>query len=118
MVTNEAGCFALYEVKVSVEKNYQVYIPNAFSPNRDGLNDELVVYANETVDQIRTFDVFDRWGNHIYSKQDVSANDPSVSWDGSYRGQALQPGLFVYVTEIEYIDGVVEKKQGEILLVK
>ena len=117
-VTNEAGCFSLYKVNVKVEKNYRVYIPTAFSPNRDGVNDELVIHANATVDKIRSFDVFDRWGNHIYSEQNMTANDSSISWDGTYRGKELEPGLFVYFTEIEYIDGEVEKKKGEVMLVK
>lgn len=68
------------------------YIPNAFSPNSDGINDLFQVFTGEGV-QVEEFqlNVFDRWGNMLYSSDDYTAG-----WDGDYRGKAMNPGIYVW----------------------
>jgi gliding motility-associated-like protein len=68
------------------------YIPNVFSPNSDGINDLFQVFTGEGV-QVEQFqlNVFDRWGNMLYSSEDYTAG-----WDGDYRSKAMNPGVYVW----------------------
>ncbi len=68
-----------------------IYIPNAMTPNGDGKNDLFSVYYNE--DKLLNFDfyIFDRWGNLVYE-----THHPNFSWDGTYKGQTLPDGTYVW----------------------
>ena len=80
-----------------------VAIPNVFSPNGDGVNDMWYVTTTgtEVIDFVR-IQIFDRYGNQLWEKRNPIPNDPAEGWDGRYRNQRLNPGVFVYV--IEYRD--------------
>jgi gliding motility-associated-like protein len=97
-VTNECGTFN-YNAKVSFKDcGCNIYIPNAFSPNGDGLNDELKVYSGcDYIFKIKTFQIFDRWGELIFSESET--ND--IKWDGSFKGRFLTEGVFVWTLVYE-----------------
>lgn len=88
-----------------------VYVPNAFSPNGDGHNDMEHVYGNciESMD----FTVFDRWGNKVFESENVK-----LGWDGTYKGQAMNTGTFVYYMHAAMLDGTIVNKHGNITLVR
>lgn len=93
----------------------EVYIPNVFSPNRDGVNDFFSIEAND-VSSIEGF-VFDRWGNLIAKFDDIEDQ-----WDGRFNGELCQPGVYVYKVVIEGIDdqgqSTVLNFLGDITLIK
>lgn len=66
-----------------------IYIPDAFSPNGDGMNDSFFVFINEP----KTFNllIYDRWGALIFSSSDYQ-----VGWDGKYNGKLLPSGIYIY----------------------
>jgi hypothetical protein len=70
------------------------------------------------VAQIRSFMVFDRWGESVCAYQNFQPNDPARGWDGTHRGRALDPGVFVWYAEIEFIDGRVEMLKGDVALIR
>ena len=74
--------------------NENIYIPNAFSPDGDGLNDEFKVIGNS--DNISTFHmyIYDRWGTLVFESSDISAG-----WDGKYKGNPSPTGAYVYKVE-------------------
>jgi len=79
-----------------------VYVPNAFSPNGDGINDELVCFVGcDYPYRTGKFQVFNRWGELVYS--DDSGQDGNIRWDGSFRGRPLDAGVYAWVLEYEYI---------------
>ncbi len=117
-VTNQNGCSASAELTVLVDRRPAVFIPNAFSPNNDGFNDRLLVFAGKQVSHVRSFLIFDRWGEAVYEVYQFPPNDPAYGWDGSYRGQPLQSAVFVYVAEVETIDGEVHLLKGDVTLVR
>ncbi|MFT4663897.1 MAG: gliding motility-associated-like protein [Polaribacter sp.] len=113
------GCSAFNEVTISVEKPRAVYIPNAFSPNGDASNQNFTVYANrEEVVQVNFLRVFDRWGELVFQNSDFSANDERIGWDGSFKGDVVQPGVFVYVAEVLFADGILILYKGDLTVVK
>lgn len=113
-VTNEYGCTATDEVKIHVTLKRDVFIPNAFSPNNDGVNDFFTVFAGENVQNIKSMHLFDRWGGEIFSKSDFVPNDETEGWNGVYKGQLLQSGVYVFLIEVEYIDGKTKLHKGDV----
>ncbi len=120
LVTSLQGCTGVATTYVKVDKTRHVYIPNAISPwNGDGQNDALVIFADpKAVLEIEAFEVFDRWGDKVWSKYGFQPNDPGNGWGGIVRSQRLDPGVFVYWARIKFIDGKVELYKGDVTLVR
>ncbi len=112
------GCRADDAITFSIKKDRNVYIPNAFSPNGDGINDELIIYGGKDVDLIKSFRVFNRWGELVHRFDEQSANDPDFAWKGILDGKYLPSGVYVYYAEVAFIDNWVEVYQGEITILK
>ncbi|MBC7887100.1 MAG: gliding motility-associated C-terminal domain-containing protein [Ferruginibacter sp.] len=89
----------------------QIYIPNTFSPNDDGLNDVLQVYGY--IIKSLTFTVFNQWGEKI-SESSRQAN----VWDGMYKGSKQPSGVYMYVCRITLLDGTIVSRKGSINLVR
>ncbi|MEZ4983885.1 MAG: gliding motility-associated C-terminal domain-containing protein [Saprospiraceae bacterium] len=118
-VSTANGCMDESLVRFVVNKEFPVYIPNAFSPDGDGNNDLFYIFARlGAVQSIREFLLYDRWGNEVYSVWDFPANDPRYGWDGTYRGQPMNPAVFVYLARIQFSDGREATFKGEVVLVR
>jgi len=115
-VTNEAGCVALDSVTILLEKDRDIFIPNAFSPNGDGNNDYLQVYSEKGVRMIKDYKVFDRWGNTVFHRTNIPIHWKKSGWDGLYNGQEMMPGVYAYVIEVEFLDGYIELFYGDVTL--
>jgi|GEM_PF-4379865 len=96
----------------------QVYAPNAFSPNGDGFNDVFLLFANEKAIQIKLLQIYDRWGERIFETQDQHPNDLNGGWDGYFKGEIMDVGIYVYRAEIIDDLGVVKSFSGEFLLIQ
>jgi gliding motility-associated-like protein len=84
------------QVTQSADCDLQVFIPNVFSPNGDGVNDVWEVLIDPSIDVIGIeCNVFDRWGNTVFGARALP-----ISWDGKFNEQALQPGVYVYVVKL------------------
>ncbi|MEP7108427.1 MAG: PKD domain-containing protein, partial [Ferruginibacter sp.] len=96
-VKNKGGCMARDKATVYVICNgVNVYIPNTFSPNGDGANDNF--YPRGTgLFKIKTLRIFNRWGEIVFEKSSFNANDPAFGWDGTYKGVKLSADVFVYM---------------------
>jgi len=68
-----------------------ILLPSAFTPNDDGLNDKFGISNPFVAGEILAFQIYDRWGNIVFE-----TIDPLEKWDGSYKGQAVNPGVFLY----------------------
>lgn len=86
-------------------------IPNAFTPNDDGVNDEWKVAYRSLLSFKCT--IFDRYGNEI-----TSFDDPNKGWNGKYKGKLVKPGVYFYVIEAKGADGKKYKKGGDINLIR
>jgi len=117
-VTNEAGCIDEDFLTIVVLKDRNVYIPTAFSPNGDGANDYFGIYADQSVINIKNFRVFNRWGETLFAVQDIQPNADIYGWDGTFKGQKMQQGVYAFFAEIEFFDGRVEIFKGDITLLR
>ncbi len=113
------GCAVRDDLVVYLEKERKVYIPNAFSPNGDDNNDIFMVYAHDpTVKAINFMRIFNRWGEIVFDLSNLEPNEASDGWDGTFHGEELNPAVFVYIVEVEFIDGHVEMYKGDVSLMK
>ncbi len=96
-----------------------IYIPNAFSPNFDGINDKFQLFKNPALNaQIKKYVIFYRWGGVIYQKTNLSFNHNADWWDGRFKGAEVDPGVYVYYIEIEFSDGTISAYGGDITIIK
>ncbi|MBI5915865.1 MAG: gliding motility-associated C-terminal domain-containing protein, partial [Bacteroidetes bacterium] len=117
-VTDEFGCTASDDVFVEVNNSRKVYIPNAFSPNGDGFNDLFVPFVGASVRTIKAFNIFDRQGNQVYTASDFLPTGPGMGWDGVFKGKEMQPAVFVWMAQIEFIDGQILLFKGDVALLR
>ena len=117
-VATHDGCTDQDQLTLFVERENDVYVPNIFSPNGDGVNDELVVYGGEGVEEIASFIVFDRWGNVVFSAEHFQVNDVTSAWDGGFKGQRLNPGVFAYKMIVKFKDGTSDVVYGDVTLLR
>jgi gliding motility-associated-like protein len=117
-ITDAMGCTTTDIVQISVDRKGGIYIPNAFSPNGDGINDEFRIYTNESVSRVISFQVFNRWGGLVHEVKDKAPNDPGIAWDGNFLGKTAQAGVYIFSLEVERIDQHVEIINGATVLLK
>lgn len=119
-LVSKDGCEASDRVLIKVDNEPHIYIPNAFSPwHEDGENDVFYIFADgKQIQQINKFQVFDRWGEMVFTDSNFQPNDPAHGWNGRLRGQLMTPAVFVYYAEIKLIDGRVLLYKGDVTLVR
>lgn len=108
-VTDANGCSDTDTVKITVEEEFVLFLPDAFSPNGDGNNEILFVRGSGLENFV--FRLYDRWGEMVFETSDVN-----FGWDGIYKGVALNEGVFVYVFEGNFIGQEVFEQKGNITL--
>lgn len=95
----------------------QVFIPNAFTPDADGINDILMVRGTG-IKTVRSFRIFNRWGQIVFEKTNVTPNDPSQGWDGKINGKPASPEVYVYTCEVVCENGVSYTYKGNVAIIK
>jgi len=95
----------------------QLYIPNVFSPNGDGINDYWRPYSRLENAHVNFITLFDRWGEMLFHKENYDINS-FEGWDGMFRGRKMQPGVFAYVADFTLGDGTKLQRKGNVTLVR
>ena len=117
LVTDSLGCQGRDRIQVTVEKPRRIYVPTGFSPNDDQNNDRLLVHGQQSA-HVLSFRVYDRWGELVFEQQDFALNDVNAGWDGTFRDSPLDPGAYVWVLEVQYMDGEKEVLKGNTTLIR
>lgn len=112
------GCIGLDSVTIFVNLIRPVYFPNAFSPDGDGINDYFTGYGGPAAKAIRALKVFDRWGDNVFDGTDLELGNEPMGWDGFFREKLMNPGVFAYLAQVEFIDGVVILFEGDVMIVR
>lgn len=116
-IQDENGCPAEDIITVFVSKERGVMVPTGFSPNGDGTNDRLLVHGRKLT-KVLTFKVFDRWGELLYEGVDFDINDTATGWDGTFRGEPVNAGVYIWTVTVEYSDGAIESLNGSTTLIR
>lgn len=116
--TNADGCKATDEVHIQlICKSGLVYIPSAFTPNNDNLNERFSIHGSG-IKSIRHFIIYDRWGKIIFERSNVNITDTNSGWDGTINGEILPGGNYVYSAQIECEAGDIFNYKGSVLLIR
>ena len=115
-VVDSNGCKASDDRLVIVDKTRLIYIPNIFYPESQENNALFMIFGGEDVEEIKSFQVFDRWGALVHEFYNFQPNDISSGWDGTIRGDKATPAVFVYYAEILFKDGELIIYKGDVTL--
>lgn len=106
------GCTDTGMVRIGIDYTMPDFVPNAFSPNGDGLNDEFII-SNLTYQKIKQFRVFNRYGQSVFS-----TTDPKKGWNGTFNNKPCDPGTYFYLIQLEYPDRREKTYKGDVLLIR
>lgn len=112
------GCLATDTVAVFVEAPPEVYAPNAFSPNGDGVNDFFTLYSGEGFSQIIELNIFDRWGGLVFKAQNIPLGSGPQGWDGTRRGEPAGQGVYTWFAQVQAADGSTVFLEGGVHLLR
>jgi gliding motility-associated-like protein len=117
-VENVAGCSAENEISMIVScKDQNLFIPNTFSPNGDGMNDYFYP-RGKGLSSIKLIKIFSRWGTLIFERNNFPPNQQSYGWDGKYNGQAMPTDVYIYVVEVACDNGAILTTKGNLTLLR
>jgi gliding motility-associated-like protein len=109
-VVDNNGCQDTAVTNIKVLKG--IFIPTGFSPNNDGLNDVFRIPPSAAISSLENFSIYNRFGEKVFE-----TNNLSKGWDGTYQGQKLPPGVYVYTINAKDAKGVLFLK-GSVTLIR
>ncbi|MEJ8819972.1 T9SS type B sorting domain-containing protein [Lacibacter sp. H407] len=111
-ITSAAGCLTIDTQLVKTIKEITIFVPNAFTPNNDQLNDR-VIPISEGIKTVYSFRVFNRWGLQLFSW-----TPGAPGWDGTFKGLPQLPGVYVWQFRGLGIDEKIFERKGVITLIR
>ncbi len=116
--TNDGNCTSTDQITINlICNNANVYMPNTFSPNNDGVND-IFYPRGSGLYNIKSFKIFNRWGQMVFDKEGISANNPAYGWDGTLNGAPLQTDVYVYLLEVVCANNIIFPFKGNVSLIR
>jgi gliding motility-associated-like protein len=114
MVSNIWGCSDTVTKLITIEPDFFVFVPNAFTPNNDGINDVFYPQLTFVSDDTFSFVIMDRWGNQV-----IEIIDPTKGWEGKKdNGETYPPGVYAYTIRYTNVSGKPDFVSGKIVLMK
>ncbi len=116
--TNAAGCLDTARVEVQVIEDLPLYIPNAFTPNGDGVNDGFTIFGGPALARIESLRIFHRWGGLVFEGREFAPNEPGLGWNGTFEGKPINPAVFAYQATVLFKNGRVVELTGDVTVVR
>jgi len=116
--SDAAGCEVSDQLTITIDNSRDVYAPSAFSPNGDGVNDFFSPLVGGNVRNINRLQIYDRWGTMMYEARDLPGDNPDSGWNGRYKGELAPAAVYVFYAEIEFLDGITEVIEGDLVLIR
>jgi gliding motility-associated-like protein len=117
-VSNEGGCKSYDDITIhAVCNGGNYFLPNTFSPNGDGANDVFYV-RGKGVNRIQSLKIFNRWGQLVFEKRDITPNDPGSGWDGTYNGKRADMDVYIYIAEVICENSQIVALKGDVTLIR
>ena len=116
--TTAHGCSITDDIRIKTFcKDSQVFFPDAFTPDGDGLNDIFMIRGKGII-SVNYLRIFNRWGELIFERTNFSPNNPAYGWDGKIRGVKGPPDVFVYTAEVVCDNGVKNIFKGNVSVLR
>ncbi|HLO56511.1 MAG TPA: gliding motility-associated C-terminal domain-containing protein, partial [Saprospiraceae bacterium] len=113
------GCSADATVNVRNVKDLDIYVPNIIHSESSSINNSFYLVSKPgSVKIINKLSIYDRWGNLVFLAKNIQPDDPTVGWSGTFRGQAVNPAVFVWVADITFIDDSTLIKKGDLTVIR
>ena len=120
-ITDVNGCIAFDEIQITVNVppviDTRFYVPNIFNLG-DGINGTFRIFNTESIELIKSFRIYDRWGNLVLEKEDLPPDSEEATWDGYYNDVKAEIAVYVYVFDLVFKDGSQEVVAGDLILVR
>ncbi|MDO8367852.1 MAG: gliding motility-associated C-terminal domain-containing protein [Saprospiraceae bacterium] len=119
-IISKEGCKATARTIIRVDRDIDIYAPNVIWPeDPDGLNGAFTLFTRQgSVNQILSLQIYDRWGEQLFVNKNFLPDAPSLGWPGDYKGEPVNPGVFVWWAEVELIDGQKILMKGDVTVVR
>lgn len=117
-LTDTNGCMVKTSVSLKIDRSVNFYIPNAFSPNLDGINDLFLPRIGKGVKGVSLMEIYNRWGDRVYVFRNSDLGKEIPGWDGTFKEKALNVGVYVYKIKLLLNSGEVRTLNGTLTLLK
>ncbi len=117
-VRDSGGCTAFDELVVNVNKKRPIFIPTAFSPNADGVNDYFTLFGNQAALEIKELRIFNRWGDMLFVGTNLPMNVETRGWDGTFDDRPVTADVFAFYAIVKFIDGEEIIYKGDVTLLR
>ncbi|MFH0893575.1 MAG: FG-GAP-like repeat-containing protein [Bacteroidota bacterium] len=112
LVTDAWGCTDTVSKPVHIQDEMTFYVPNAFTPDADGLNETFGPYGTVLDPDHFEFYIFNRWGEKLFA-----SNNFNQRWDGKYNGRLVEQGVYIWLAIVKEIDGRPQKYEGHVSVI-
>ncbi|MBK7936137.1 MAG: hypothetical protein IPJ82_03270 [Lewinellaceae bacterium] len=119
-IITKQGCEAQATFRVDVDTKRSLYAPNVIWPeDPNGDNSAFTLFTRPgSLREILVLKIFDRWGDELFSREHFEPDNLKLGWQGDYRGQPMNPGVFVWWAEVEWVDGKRTEMKGDVTVVR
>lgn len=117
-VINDYRCTDTALVSPVLAREKLMYVPNVFSPNRDGINDYFQLFPDCGVAALKNLAIVDRWGAVVYAKSTIDPQDTSDFWNGMINGKVAPAGVYIWQVEVALVDGSQLKLFGDVTVLR
>ncbi len=114
----KAYCTDSFRINAGCDCVKSLFVPNAFTPNGDGQDDVFYPRSGVDVKTIKSFRVYDRWGEVMFERENIYPNDASNAWDGSFKGEKPRPDVYVWIVDAVCENGVMTNKKGSVTIIR
>lgn len=117
-VENNGGCITTDSIRIIVTcDGKNLFVPNTFSPNGDGMNDWFYVQG-KGLSTIQSMQVFNRWGQLVFEKKDFAPNIDTEGWDGNFNGRKAPVDVYIYTIQVICENSQVVAYHGNVALIR
>lgn len=117
-VTDFNGCTASDTINISSNCSNDIWLPNAFTPDGNGINDVFYVRGNPSNTTIERFIIFNRWGNKVFEANNILPDDITSGWNGTFKGKVDQLEVYGYEVVAKFANGEKRTLKGNVTLIK
>lgn len=116
-ITDEDNCTAFDTVRILVNRDRPIYVPNVFKPDGAFPNDHFTLFGGPAAVSIELMRIYDRWGSLVFETQDIPLGEPNLGWDGRYKDKDVS-GVFTFYATVRFVDGQVLQYEGSVTVVR
>jgi hypothetical protein len=116
-VTTSNGCTAEDQITLRLKKSFNIEIPNVIAIQSTN-NGSFEIADYPFIKQIKSYAIYDRWGNLMYKANKFTTSQKEYFWDGSFKGESVVSGVYVYVISLELLDNSIRTLKGDLTVLK